>query len=354
MDYLLDPKDLIIDRDELILVTGSAGFIGSRVVQMLFNYGFRRLRCLVRPSSNRRLLAEVTEDRGPADLEILEGNLLSPAVCEKAVAGVSVVYNLAAGIDKSFPGAFMNSVVTTRNLMEALIKEGRLKRLVNVSSFAVYSNRQIRRGGLLDEETPVEKDPVSRGEAYCYGKVKQDELVLEYARKFDLPVVLIRPGAVFGPGRSAITGRVGIDTFGIYLHLGGSNKIPFTYVDNCAEAIVLAGLRKGVDGQVFNVVDDDLPTSRQFLRLFKKKARKFKSVYIPYPVSYFLSYLWEKYSLGSKGQLPSAFNRSRARAEWKGNIYTNRKLKDLLGWRVRVPMAEALDRYFRYQRAAAD
>ena len=58
--------------------------------------------------------------------------------------------------------------------------------------------------------------------------------------------------------------------FGIFLHLGGSNPIPFTYVDNCADAIVLAGLTPGVDGEVFNVVDDNLPTSRQFLRLYKQ------------------------------------------------------------------------------------
>ena len=69
----------------------------------------------------------------------------------------------------------------------------------------------------------------------------------------------MRPGAVYGPGKSQLTGRIGIDTFGVFLHLGGSNQIPFTYVDNCAEAIILAGLVQGVDGEVFNVVDDESP-----------------------------------------------------------------------------------------------
>ena len=55
--------------------------------------------------------------------------------------------------------------------------------------------------------------------------------------------------------------------------MGGSNTIPFTYVDNCAEAIVLAGLVKGVDGEALNIVDDDLPSSREFLRLYKNNVR---------------------------------------------------------------------------------
>ena len=45
---------------------------------------------------------------------------------------------------------------------------------------------------------------------------------------------------------------------------------------------MLAGLVKGVDGEVFNVVDDDLPSSRQFLRLYKKSAKHFKSIYVPH------------------------------------------------------------------------
>ena len=85
--------------------------------------------------------------------------------------------------------------------------------------------------------------------------------------------MIVRPGVVYGPGNKGITGRVGLGTFGLFLHLGGSNEIPLTYVDNCADAIVLAGIKGGVDGEVFNVVDDDLPTSRKFLRLYKKNVR---------------------------------------------------------------------------------
>lgn len=342
----------IVGKSDLMLITGSAGFIGTKVTEMLLKQGFRNVRCLVRPSSNTRNLVKVASAYEGSCLEIMEGNLLSQETCDRAVADVSVIFHLAAGVDKSFPGAFMNSVVTTRNLIESAMREGKLKRFLNVSSFAVYSSNCVKRGAVLDEEAPIEDNPIVRGEAYTYAKVRQDELVLRYARDRRLPFTIVRPGAVFGPGRVNISGRVGIDTFGIYLHLGGRNQLPLTYVDNCAEAIVLAGVKRVAEGQIFNVVDDDLPTSRQFLRLYKKNVRHFKSIYVPYHLSYFLSLLWEKYSLWSNGQLPPVFNRSRARLEWRGSAFSNKKLRDLLGWRPRVSMGEALDCYFRYQRKA--
>jgi nucleoside-diphosphate-sugar epimerase len=287
-------------------------------------------------------------------MEIIKGNLLSRADCESAVRGVAIIFHLAVGDDKSYPGAFMNSVIPTRNLLEAALKDGRIKRFVNISSFTVYSNAKLRRGALLDEKCEVYRKPELQGEAYCYAKVKQDEIVWEYSRKYNLPCVIVRPGAVYGPGRKVISQRVGIDTFGVFLHLGGANRIPLTYVDNCAEAIALAGLTRGVEGEVFNVVDDDLPTSRQFLRMYKKNVESFRSIRVPKMMSYFLCYLWEKYSIWSEGQLRPVFNRMRWSADWKGNRYSNDKLKRLLGWKPSAGFEEAARRFFEYCRSRRD
>jgi nucleoside-diphosphate-sugar epimerase len=275
---------------------------------------------------------------------VIKGNLLSRADCEAACKDVAVVFHLAAGIgEKSFPDAFVNSVVATRNLLEASLRSTCLRRFVLVSSFSVYTNRQGSR--LLDESCPVEQHPELRGEAYCFAKVKQEQVVFEYGKSFGIPYVVVRPGIVYGAGNAEISGRIGIGTFGFFLHLGGSNTIPLTYVDNCAEAVVLAGLVKGVDGEVFNVVDDDLPSSRRFLRLYKKNVRPFNSVYLPHVVSYALSYMWEKYSGWSEGQLPPVFNRRRWDAYWKKTRYSNQKLKAKLAWTPKVTTAEGLRRY---------
>lgn len=338
----------VIGRDDRVLVTGATGFIGSRLVKTLLDHGFRNLRCFVRPSSEVTRVEALQEyRRDGARIEVVEGNLLSREDCNAATKDVAVIFHLAAGRgEKSYPDAFLNSVVTTRNLLDASMLHQCLRRFVNISSFTVYANTNKSRWRLLDESCPVETRADLRGDAYCFAKVKQDEIVTEYSKKFGIPCVIVRPGHVYGPGNEPITGRVGIGTFGVFLHLGGSNAIPFTYVDNCAEAIVLSGLRRGTDGEVFNVVDDDLPSSRKFLCLYKRNVKRFKSIYVPHILSYMLCSLWERYSTWSEGQLPPAFNRRKWYANWKKTYYSNEKLKSRVGWTPNVPTAEALRRYF--------
>jgi nucleoside-diphosphate-sugar epimerase len=351
-DYLNNEKydqNWILKVTDPVLVTGAGGFIGCRVVECLLRLGFRNVRCFVRASSELAPLKRVIAESGARETEILVGNLLSREDCARAVLGAKLVLHLVTGRGKSFPGCFQNSVVTTRNLLDALRAEGTLVRFVNVSTFAVYSNRRLTRGAILDERCEIEPDMAQRYDAYSYAKLKQDELVEEYHRQYGLPYVVVRPCIVVGPGKKAMPGAVGLDTFGVFLHLGGSNRIPLTYVDNCAKAIVLAGLVRGVDGEVFNVVDDDLPTSRAFLRRYKKEVRWFRSIPVPYALFYLLSFAWERYAEYSEGQLPPVFNRATCAFSWRPQRFSNRKLKERLGWTPEVSMNEGLQRYFAYQ-----
>lgn len=345
----MEQGNMIVGPNDPILVTGATGFIGVKLVENLLERGFRHLRCFSRPSSAMTQLESVAGSyQGRADIQIIKGNLLRREDCVAATKDVAVIYHLAAGTgEKSVPDAFMNTVVATRNLLDASLQHKSLQRFVNVSSFTVYSNVQKPKGRLLDESCPVESHHERVPDAYCYAKVRQDELVTEYGQKHGIQYVIVRPGSVYGPGKRQITGRIGIDTFGVFLHLGGGNRIPFTYVDNCADAIALAGLKPGVDGEVFNIVDDNLPSSRKFLRLYKRNVRHFTSLYVPHAVSYLLCGLWEKYSAWSYGQLPPVFNRRRWHVEMKRTSYSNDKLKVRLGWTPKVSMDEGLKRFFK-------
>ncbi len=332
----------IISKDDKVLVTGSSGFIGARVVECLLNYGFTNIRCFVRPSSRLEGLQTVLKKfLTPPTVEFVRGDLLSRDDCKMAAEGVSVILHLAAGFEKSFAGAYMNSALATRNLLDGFLDYGKAQRFVNVSSFAVYSNLKMKRGALLDETCELEDRPQERYDAYGFGKLKQEEIVREYGQKRSLPYVIVRPGAVFGPGKRDLSGRVGINTFGFFVHLGRANELPLTYVDNCAEAIVLAGLTPEIDGEIFNVVDDERMSSRKFLAAYKGAKRSF-SISVPYPIAYAFCSLWEDYSKRTRGQLPPVFNRRRCAAEWKGNRYSNEKLHRLLGWTPKVKMAEAV------------
>ena len=190
--FIGSPKDCI-------LVTGSNGFIGSKVVEKLLECGFANLRCFVRASSKldrlKKLLGEV---HARQNVEFVIGDLLSQDDCRKATAGVSIIYHLAAGMEKSFAGAFMNSALGTRNLMDAFLERGEPKRFVNVSSFAVYSNLSLKRGALLDETCPLEDAPQERFDPYGFGKLKQEHIVREYGNKHNLPYVILARDAYLG------------------------------------------------------------------------------------------------------------------------------------------------------------
>jgi nucleoside-diphosphate-sugar epimerase len=339
-------KEMLLAPNDLIVVTGASGFIDTRVVQRLVERGFRNIRCLVRPSSDAKARNLVAIGK-PGEIDIFLGNLLSREDCLAVTKDAVAVIHLAAGRgEKSYPDAFMNTAVTTRNLLDACVQHGICRRFVNVSSFAVYDNGHKATGTLLDESCPLESHPEDRGEAYCFAKTKQEEVVASYRDRYGLSVVTLRPGVVYGPGNLAISGRVGIDTFGVFLHLGGSNRIPLTYVDNCADAIALAAIRPLQSSEAFNVVDDDLPSSRQFLKRYKANVKRFRSLYLPKPVSYAFCSLWERYSNWSQGQLPAAFNRNRWNSLWRKTEYNNSRLKKLLGWAPLVSTEEGLQRYF--------
>src|SRR5206468_10606656 len=131
------------------------------------------LRCLVRPSSYLGRLKAVSatfDDR--SNIELVTGDLLSRDDCQNATEGISIIYHRAAGMEKSFAGAFMNSALATRNLMDAFLQFVKPKRFVNVSSFAVYSNLSLKFNSLLDETCPLETAPQERFDAYGFGKLK--------------------------------------------------------------------------------------------------------------------------------------------------------------------------------------
>jgi nucleoside-diphosphate-sugar epimerase len=164
--------------------------------------------------------------------------------------------------------------------------------------------------------------------------------------------VVLRPGVIYGCGGTAISARVGFEIFGRFLHLGGRNVLPLTHVDNCADAVVLAGQSEAAVGQTFNVVDDDLVTAAQYLKRYRREVRRLKVLRIPYPILRVLSRMVEGYHRWSKGQLPAVFTPYRTATSWKGTRFSNARLR-ALGWKPIVSTDEGLRTTFAHFRALA-
>ena len=141
-NHLSKNNDDIINKNDTILVTGSNGFVGSRLVDILLSHGYQNIRCLLRTKAKSNSLDRLVNKYGHDKLEIIEGNLLSESTCRDIARDVSVVYHLAAGIDKTYPGCFLNSVVATHNLLRFLVNGNKLKRFVNISSISSVFKRK--------------------------------------------------------------------------------------------------------------------------------------------------------------------------------------------------------------------
>jgi 2-alkyl-3-oxoalkanoate reductase len=327
-----------------VLVTGSSGFLGGALVERLLAHGEKDLRCFVRAGSKLARLDALAEQHPEARIERFTGTLNDRESAQKALEGVDVVYHLAASLAGAPADIFLNTVVASKNLLEAAVNTGRKTKIVLVSSFGVYGVADLPRGYGVDEGTPLEARPSLR-DLYSQAKLRQEKLFWEYHEKFGFPLTVLRPGVICGPRGSAFSARVGLSLFGVFLHLGGDNVLPLSYVDNCAEAIVIAGQSKDAEGHVYNVHDDDLPTCAAYLAEYKKSVKPIRSLRVPYFALAVGSRLIERYHAYSKGQLPAIFTPYKTATTWKGNRFDNSKLKGL-GWRQIVPTKEGMQRTF--------
>lgn len=350
-DTAMKVEESIVTPDDLVLVTGSSGFLGVKVVETLLHSGFRNLRCLVRTQTRVPQLKGVLCNFDSANAEIVTGNLNDQECCRRAVRDAVLVINCAAGTSGGFVNMFVDSVVSARNLLSVLRDEEQLRRIVHISSFAVYETANLKNGELLSEETPIESHHAERNDAYSYTKVKQEQLFWKFATDHAMPLVVVRPGVIFGPGGAELTPRVGFMFNQVIFHLGNSNIIPLTYVDNCAEAVLLAATKPGIENEIFNIVDDELPTSKEFLRMYKAAKENVRSVSVPYFVMQLLSRILKRYAHHSKEQIPAFLTPYRVASMWKHVSFDNAKAKGVLGWSPVVPTPDALKLHFQYVRS---
>jgi nucleoside-diphosphate-sugar epimerase len=325
------------------LVTGAGGFLGATLVERLLARGGERLRLFVRPGGKQQEL-EALARRFGAEVEFVVGSLTNPADCARAVDGADTVYHLAAGTRGPAAERFLHSVVASKHLLDAIVAERPRAKLVLVSSFSVYGVAALGRGALVDERTPVESHP-ERRDVHAQSKLRQERLFWEYRERHGVPLVVLRPGVIYGPGGTAISGRVGLDLFGVFLHLGGNNQLPLNYVANCAEAIVVAGRHPDAVGQIYNTVDDDLPTCAEYLRAYRNNVEPLRTVRMPYLATVAMSVAVQKYHGWSKGQLPAVFTPYKTAALWGGNRFSNEKIKNI-GYRELVSTREGMRRTF--------
>lgn len=329
-----------------VLITGAGGFLGKRIADSILRMGNQDLRLHFRQKPPKGMIEDLRQQFPGASIEVAQANLLAKESLEALVAGTDCIVHAAAGMRGAAADMFANTVVATRNLLDAATAQ-KIKRIVLISSFSVYHAETLAPDAVLDETTPIERVGVERG-AYGYAKTRQEHLFLDYQKRFGFESVILRPGVIYGPGGGAMSSRVGINALGFFFSLGGRALLPLTYVDNCADAVAQAAL-KAPAGSAFNVVDDDLPTCNGYLKDYRKRVQKLRCIPVPHWAFLWGSKVLVNYHRKSKGQLPAVFTPYVVNSMYRPLRYTNAALK-AIGWRQRVSTADGLTTTFHYLR----
>jgi nucleoside-diphosphate-sugar epimerase/predicted dehydrogenase len=316
-----------------VLVTGGTGFVGRALVRRLVADG-HAVRVLARKLANVEGLVAL-------GAEIFWGDVADRESFDQACAGCSHIVHLAAGTSGSDKDSQTATLQGTRNLLELATLHAPAK-VVYISSCSVYGIADQARNALVAETGSLERFPERRG-AYSASKQEAERYVTDYAKSGKAPVVVLRPGTIYGPGGDLYTPMMGFSMGQTYIVIGmGGFTLPFVHVENVVEAIVQALDKKEADGEVFNVVDPERLTKRDYMkRVIRRIQPRARVLYLPYAILYSITWMQE-IAFGLMKRRP-VLTRYRLTSSQRSVTYDGRKLAERLGWTPRVSLAEALD-----------
>jgi len=171
----------------LILVTGGTGFTGRALVQRLAALGFR-VRMAVRQHSDVTWLP-------PGNIEVMRGDLHDKAFIDKAMLGVQYVMHMASSFRetyRSFQEQYNVHVASTQLLADAASRQPGFRRFIHVSTIGVH--------GHIEEPPADENYRFEPGDAYQQTKLEAEKWIRAYGRERGLPVTVVRPAGIYGPG----------------------------------------------------------------------------------------------------------------------------------------------------------
>jgi UDP-glucose 4-epimerase len=239
--------------DELSLITGGAGFIGSHLVEELARRG-RPVRVLDDLSTGLR-----TNISHLPTVELIEGSLTDPGAVARAVRGAGVVYHLGAlaSVARSVetPAVTHAACATgTLNLLDAARKSS-VRRVVYAASSSAYGGHSSE-GGQKEDLPVVAKSP------YAAAKLAGELYMQAFTATYGLETVRLRFFNIFGPRQrsdSPYSGVIALFTAAMaagrapVIHGDGMQSRDFTYVANAVQALTRAADAPEASGNVYNV-----------------------------------------------------------------------------------------------------
>jgi nucleoside-diphosphate-sugar epimerase len=313
-----------------IALTGASGYTGGRLLRALLARG-HAVSALVRPAS----LSAGLETSGAT---LVAGDLGDAAALGRLVAGADAVVHVAAVYRTAgHPDAYYREVNVrgTERLLDAALAAG-VGRFVHTSTVGVH--------GHVARPPADETAPVSPGDVYQATKAEAEALALRYHRERGLPVTVVRPGAIYGPGETRLLKLIRAVARGRYAVVGSGRAFYHpVYVDDLVAGFLLALERPEAPGEAFIVAGPRYVSQDDLARLI---AEATGGRVLPFHVP-----AWPLQAAGALceavcvplGIEPPLYRR-RVDFWVKSRAFTIDKARRLLGYEPRVDLAEGLAR----------
>ena len=314
-----------------ILITGGNGFLGHNLVRALQARG-DSVRVIALPIENTSWI----EQRG---VTVFRGDIRDPSALTEPMRGVDGVFHLAAmiGVWRAMQDYRAVNVTGTENVCRAAQAAG-VKRLVHISSAMVYD--------MASGLPATEGDPLAPlGEPYCVTKAEGDELVRRMIVEEGLPAVVIRPGTLFGPGDRLNFGRIADRVkAGKGLIIGsGDNAVPFIYVTDMVQGLLLALDHPGAVGHVYNICHDQpLTQEGLFTAIAQELGVAPPRLRVPYFPLYAAAYAAERIADLSADRIPPFVTRHGVKLYGADNRISIDKARRELGFAPQMPLREGV------------
>ena len=259
-------------RMSSVLVTGGAGFIGSHLTEALLQGG-HRVRVLDDFSTGKR--ENLIFGKEYSSLEIIEGDIRYPAVCQKAMKGIEFVFHLAAlpSVQRSVEDPLGSNAVNSGGTLNILFgaREEKIKRVIYASSSSIYGDTPA-----LPKHEDMPSNPLS---PYALQKYIGEQYCRLFYELYGLETVSLRYFNIFGPRQDPNSIYSAVIPKFIDALLQGSPPIifgdgeqsrDFTYIENVVQANLLAMSAEHLHGEAINIACAERTPLNQLVDVLRK------------------------------------------------------------------------------------
>lgn len=243
-----------------ILITGSTGFIGKHLIKALLEHKMRaNINVLVRKTSDISYLKSLGEMR------FLYGDLKDKASLKRSLKGTNIVFHLAGILGKyGVPEADYYAINTegTRNLLEACAENGQIRQFIYLSSAGVLGP---------NVENADEAYPFNPSNIYEITKAEAEKIASYYYNKMKVPVTVLRPEFLYGPGDMHLLGLFkAIKKRMFFLIDGGQSFLHPTYIEDIIQALLTCCGNTATIGETYLIAGERSITVKEFTGLIAK------------------------------------------------------------------------------------